>query len=117
MKKVKVRFYQKPSCTTCRKAKALLQELGAELESRDLDKEPLSEAELDTLIGTRDYQAFLNPRNELYRERNMGEKTPSRQEAIRLMSKTPNLIKRPVVVRGSEIVLGLDEAAYRKLLR
>jgi hypothetical protein len=32
-----------------------LLELGAELESRDLDKERLSEAELDELMGTRDY--------------------------------------------------------------
>lgn len=92
-------------------------ELGAELESRDLDKQPLSEKELDELIGGRDYKPFLNPRNELYRDRNMAEKTPSRPDAIRLMSKNPNLIKRPVLVRGEQIVLGLDEAAYRKLLQ
>jgi arsenate reductase-like glutaredoxin family protein len=94
-----------------------LLELGAELDSRDLDKQPLSEKELDNLIGARDYQPFLNPRNELYRERNMAEETPPRGEAIRLMSKNPNLIKRPVVVRGGQIILGLDETAYRKLLQ
>ena len=92
-------------------------ELGAELESRDLDKQPLSEKELNDLIGDRDYKLFLNPRNELYRERNMAQKTPSREEAIRLMSKNPNLIKRPVVVRGDQLVLGLDVTAYMKLLR
>ena len=92
-------------------------ELGAELESRDLDKRPLSEKELDVLIGARDYKPFLNPRNELYRERNMAEKTPSRAEAIRLMSRNPNLIKRPVVLRGDQIVVGLDEAAYRELMK
>jgi arsenate reductase (glutaredoxin) len=91
--------------------------MGAELDSRDLGKQPLSEKELDQLIGARDYKLFLNPRNELYRERNMAEKTPSRADAIRLMSKNPSLIKRPVVVRGEQIVLGLDEAAYRKLLK
>ena len=92
-------------------------ELGAELESRDLDKQPLSEKELNDLIGARDYKLFLNPRNELYCERNMAEETPSREEAIRLMSKNPNLIKRPVVVRGDQIVLGLDVTAYMKLLK
>ena len=92
-------------------------ELGAELESRDLDKQPLSEKELNDLIGARDYKLFLNPRNELYRERNMADETPSREEAIRLMSKNPNLIKRPVVVRGDQIVLGLDVTAYMKLLK
>jgi arsenate reductase len=94
-----------------------LLELGAELESRDLDKQPLSEKELNELIGRRDYQLFLNPRNELYRQRRMAEKMPSREEAIRLMSKNPNLIKRPVVVRGEQVVLGFDVTAYMKLLR
>ena len=92
-------------------------ELGAELESRDLDKQPLSGKELHDLIGDRDYKLFLNPRNELYRERNMARKTPSREEAIRLMSKNPNLIKRPVVVRGDQLVLGLDVTAYMNFLR
>jgi arsenate reductase-like glutaredoxin family protein len=91
--------------------------MGAELDSRDLDKQPLSEKELDELIGARDYKLFLNPRSELYRERNMAEKAPSRADAIRLMSKNLNLIKRPVVVRGEQIVPGLDKAAYRKLLK
>jgi len=94
-----------------------LLELGAELESRDLDKQPLSEKELNDLIWDRDYKLFLNSRNELYRERNMARKTPSREEAIRLMSKNPNLIKRPVVVRGDQLVLGLDVTAYMKLLK
>ena len=85
------------------------------VESRDLGKEKLSEAELDELIGTRDYKEFLNPRNELYRERKMKEQPPSRAEAIKLMAKEPNLIRRPIVVKGSQIVLGFDEEAYRKL--
>ena len=92
-------------------------ELGAELESRDLDKERLTEGELEELIGGRDYKEFLNTRNELYRTRKMKEHPPSRAEAIKLMAKEPNLIRRPVVIRGSQMVLGLDEEAYRKLLK
>ena len=91
--------------------------MGAELESRDLDKERLTEAELDELIGDRDYKEFLNTRNDLYRTRNMKEHPPSRAEAIKLMAKEPNLIRRPVVLRGSQMVLGFDEEAYRKLLK
>jgi arsenate reductase len=93
-----------------------LLELGAELESRDLDKERLSEAELDQLIGSHDYKQFLNTRNELYRRRNMKDRPPTRAEAIKLMAKEPNLIRRPVVLRGSQMVLGLDEAAFKKLV-
>jgi arsenate reductase-like glutaredoxin family protein len=94
-----------------------LLELGAELESRDLDKERLTEAELEELIGDRDYKEFLNSRNELYRTRNMKEHPPSRAEAIRLLAREPNLIRRPVVLWGSQMVLGLDEEAYLKLLK
>jgi arsenate reductase-like glutaredoxin family protein len=92
-----------------------LLDLKLDFDSRDLDKQPLSESELDNLIGTRDYKLFLNTRNDLYRERNMSEKPPTRPEAIKLMSKTPNLIRRPLLVRGSQIIIGLDEAAYRIL--
>jgi arsenate reductase len=91
--------------------------MGAELESRDLDKERLTEAELDELIGDRDHREFLNTRNELYRTRKMTEHPPSRAEAIKLMAKEPNLIRRPIVLQGSQVVLGFDEQAYRKLLK
>lgn len=92
-------------------------ELGAELVARDLDKERLTEAELEGLIGGRDYKEFLNTRNELYRTRKMKEHPPSHAEAIKLMAKEPNLIRRPVALRGLQMVLGFDEDAYRKLLK
>ena len=90
-------------------------ELKLDFDSRDLDKQPLSESELDKLIGTRDHKLFLNTRNELFRERNMADKPPTRPEAIKLMSGTSNLIRRPLLVRGSQIIIGFDEAAYRIL--
>jgi arsenate reductase-like glutaredoxin family protein len=92
-----------------------LQELGTELELRDVGTNRLTEKELDSLIGERDYRMFLNPRNELYRERKMAEKPPPRAEAIRLMAREPNLIRRPVVIAGSRMVLGYDEPALHSL--
>ena len=86
-----------------------------ELELRDLAKERLTAAELDRLIGDRDYKLFLNTRNELYRRRKMKVRPPSRAEALKLMAAEPNLIRRPVVIRGKQIVLGYDETALKKL--
>ena len=57
----RMKFYQKPACTTCRKAKAWLRENGVKTDDIDLNR-GLSEAELDALIGSRDYKPFLNPR-------------------------------------------------------
>lgn len=76
----------------------------------------LSVNQLDQLIGKRDYRLFLNSRNELYRERGMKDNPPSRIEALRLMSENPNLIKRPILVKGREIVLGFDEPALAGLV-
>lgn len=117
MKSVEVRFITKPACTTCRKARTALLGMGAQLLARDLDREPLSESELDELVGKRNHLDFLNPRNELYRKRQMKTKPPGRPEALRLMSRNPNLIRRPVVVRGARIVLGYDQQAYQELLK
>ena len=76
----------------------------------------MSEAELDALIGKRDYREFLNSRNDLYREKKMKEHPPSRDEAIRLMSKNPNLIKLPLFVEGRNVIAGFDQKSVEKLL-
>jgi arsenate reductase len=115
--KDRIKFLQKPTCTTCRKAKAFLEKLGSDLELRNLDTERLTEPELDKLIGDRDHKQFLNTRNELFRSRNMKQKPPSRKEAIHLMSRHPNLIRRPLAIAHNEIILGYDEVAYTKLAR
>jgi arsenate reductase (glutaredoxin) len=93
----------------------LLREKGVAFEETDLNKK-LTVAQLDRLIADRDYKTFLNSRNDLYRERGMKENPPSRAEALRLMSEHPNLIKRPILVSGSRIVLGFDEAAIADLM-
>jgi arsenate reductase len=115
--KSKIRFLQKPSCTTCRKAKAFLEKRKAELDLRDIGKDRMTVAELDELIGKRDHRMFLNTRNELYRTRKMGQNPPSRDEALQLMAGEPNLIRRPVVLRGADIVLGYDEEALKRIAK
>ncbi len=104
-----VKFLHKPNCTTCRKARAYMEHRGIPMDFRDLGKERLSVTELEKLIGPRDHTEFLNTRNELYREKNMKEKPPSRRQAIRMMAAEPNLIRRPIVVVGGRVVVGFDE--------
>lgn len=109
-----MKFYQKPACTTCRKAKKWLADNRVKVVEVDLNQ-GLSETEIDALIGKRDYIKFLNFRNELYRERKLKTNPPPRAEAIRLMSQHPNLIRRPILVHGSRIALGFDENEFRDL--
>ena len=88
-----------------------------ELDEHDLGKDRLTAEQLDALIGRRNYIDFLNPRNELYRQRKMKEQPPVRDEALKLMAQEPNLIRRPIVIRGGQMVLGYDEEGLRKLAK
>lgn len=85
-------------------------------QERDLAAQPLTAAELDSLIGDRPVAGFLNPRRDLYRDRKMAEHPPSREEAIRLMAEDPNLILRPVIRRGDRVAARPDEATLAELI-
>jgi arsenate reductase len=111
----RAKFYHKASCTTCRKAKQFMEKRGFQLYFRDLAKEKMTAAEIEDLIGNHDYKDFLNSRNELFRKANMKEEPPTRKEAVRMMAKEPNLIRRPVILAGGHVVLGFDEKGIAKL--
>lgn len=38
----------------------------------------------------------------------------SKKEAIDLMMEQPNLIRRPILIRGSNVTFGFDKDAYSK---
>ena len=104
-----VKFLQKSTCATCRKARLFMEKRGVHLHYRDLVKDRLSPSELEKLIGKHDHEDFLNPRSEVFRKKKMKDKPPSRREAISLMAKNPDLIRRPVIVAGGRVVIGYDE--------
>jgi arsenate reductase-like glutaredoxin family protein len=93
-----------------------LRDLGAQLQERDLGKAPLSEAELQALIGGADVAAFLNTRSASYRAQGFKGQPPTKAQAIELMARDPNLIKRPITVKGHTRVLGFDEDKLRDLV-
>jgi Spx/MgsR family transcriptional regulator len=111
----KARFLQKPTCTTCRKARKFMEKRGFQLYFRDLSHNRLSASELEKLIGKRDHTDFLNTRNKVYRKKKMTLKPPSRREAIRMMAKEPNLIRRPLIVAGGQVVIGFDKNGMARL--
>jgi len=87
-----------------------------DFEEREYGKNPFTEKELREMIGDSPIENFLNTRTPLYRERNMKQKPPSKDEAIKLMLKDPNLLKRPVIIKGKKKLTGFDEAEVKQLL-
>ena len=72
--------------------------------------------ELREIIGEGPIKNFLNTRTPLYRERNMKQKPPSKDEAIKLMLKDLNLLKRPVIIKGKKKLTGFNETDLKTLL-
>jgi Spx/MgsR family transcriptional regulator len=110
-----VQFLQKPSCTSCRNARAYMEKCGFDLRLRDIGKDRLRADEIENLIGKRDYKIFLNTRNEIYRHKKMKENPPSRAEAINMIAEEPNLIRRPIIIAGNKILLGFDQESIDAL--
>jgi len=87
-----------------------LQAKKVDFEEREYGKNPFTEKELRDIIGDDPIQPFLNTRTPLYREKNMKRKPPSKDEAIKLMLKDPNLLRRPVIIKGKKKLTGFNEA-------
>ena len=85
-------------------------------EEREYGKNPFTEEELRELIGAGPIEKFLNSRTPLYRERNMKQKPPSIDEAIKLMLKDANLFRRPVIIKGKKKLTGFNEAELNDLV-
>jgi Spx/MgsR family transcriptional regulator len=93
-----------------------LQAKKIDFQEREYGTNPFSEKELREIIGDDPIEKFLNTRTPLYREKNMKQKPPAKEEAIKLMLKDPNLLKRPVIIKGKKKVTGFNEAELKELL-
>ena len=51
-------------------------------------------------------------RSPVFKERPLPK---SKKEAIALMMDNPNLIRRPIVIKGSKVIFGFDKDEYGKL--
>lgn len=95
---------------------AYLEGKGLELDKHDLAKDPPPRELLERLIDASHPQEFLNPRSPSYRERKLGERKLTKAQVIDLMMEDPNLIRRPIVLRGpKEAIFGFEPDRYDDL--
>jgi len=94
-----------------------LQSKKVDFEEREYGKNPFTEKELREIIGDDPIEPFLNTRTPLYREKHMKQKPPSNDEAIKLMLKDSNLLKRPVIIKGKKKLTGFNEVDVKQLIQ
>ena len=116
--KKKLTVYQKPTCTKCRMTLRLLKERGAEFEANNYFETPLTKADLKGLLKKLELSAreILRKEEPVAKKLGIGKRDFSDEELIALMVKHPDLIQRPIVVRGDQAVLGRPPENVEKLL-
>jgi len=99
MMKDKIVIYQKPTCSKCRAAIALLAESGAEFEAINYYETLLTADKLRELTQKLD----VSPRDILRKDEPAAATlgAASDEEIIHAMVQNPDLIQRPIVVRGN----------------
>jgi arsenate reductase len=79
------------------------------VEQIDINETPPSRAFLEEHIDAHHYLDFVSTRSPVFKDRPL---PGSKNEAIDLMMENPNLIRRPILVRGSKVTFGFDKKAY-----
>jgi len=104
----KLTVYQKPTCSKCRETLRLLKERGVDFEAINYYETPLTESDLRGLLKKLKLTArdILRKDGPIAKELGLNKKDLSDAELVSLMVKHPDLMQRPIVVRGNDAVLG-----------
>ncbi len=120
MSKSKIRFYGYDKCSTCRNAAKFLAARGIKVDSIPIRDQPPSPAELKTMLASHggDIRRLFNTSGVDYRAMKLSEKLPSmsQADALALLAKNGNLVKRPFVISGNRGIVGFDESAWADFL-
>jgi arsenate reductase (glutaredoxin) len=78
----------------------------------DINREPPTRDFLEKHIDAKRFLDFVSTRSPVWKERPLPK---SKKEAIDLMMENPNLIRRPILIRGAKVIFGFDKDQYARL--
>lgn len=113
-----VTLYMSPSCTSCRKAKAWLQEHDIPFEERNIFSEPLSVPEIKNILrmtenGTED---IISKRSKAYSQLKVNLNELPMKDLYELISENPGLLRRPIILEDKRLQVGYNEDEIRRFL-
>ncbi len=109
-------FLQYPKCSTCRKAKKFLEDSGINFIDRDITVDNPTKEELKNWYEKSglELKKFFNTSGVLYREMGLKDKIKdmSEDEMLELLSTDGKLVKRPILVNDSKVLVGFKQEEY-----
>lgn len=79
---------------------------------RDINRDPPDRAFLEQHVDEGRFLDYVSTRSPVFKSRPLPQ---SKTEAIDLMMEQPNLIRRPILVRGTKVTFGFDTKVYAAL--
>lgn len=120
MTKEKLLFVQYPPCSTCKKAAKWLSEHKIDVDSRNIKEANPQKEELKTWIerSKLPVSKFFNTSGKVYKENNLKEKVASGNlnELLDILSSDGMVVKRPILVSDSFVLVGFKEEEWTKHL-
>ena len=113
-----VTLYTSTSCTSCRKAKAWLEEHNIEFVERNIFSEPLTVDEVKEVVrmtedGT---DEIISTRSKVFQEMNVEVDSLSMQHLFKIISENPGILRRPIIIDEKRLQVGYNEAEIRRFL-
>lgn len=112
-------FVEYPKCSTCQKAKKWLEDNKIDYEDRHIVENPPTKGELKEWINRSGYplKKFFNTSGRLYREMKLKDRLEamSEEEQIEILASDGMLVKRPLVIGESVILVGFKPDDWNKL--
>ena len=116
-----MKFIYYPPCSTCKKAKAFLDEKGLAYEARDIKLENPSYEELKAWYQESGLplKKFFNTSGLLYKSMELKDRLPnmSEEEQLKLLSTDGMLVKRPILVSKKGIFVGFKPKEWESVLK
>lgn len=113
-------FIEYPKCSTCQKARKWLEAHGAAFEARHIKELPPTAAELKSWHGRSGLplKRFFNTSGLKYKELGLKDKLPGMSEAeqLALLASDGMLVKRPLLVGDSFVLVGFRETEWSAAL-
>jgi len=110
-----------PKCTTCQKAKKWLDENGIVYTERHIKEENPTSEELAEWIGKSGLPAkkFFNTSGLIYRSLGLKDKLDSMSDddKLTLLASDGMLVKRPLMITSSAVLVGFKEAEWTAALK
>lgn len=117
---MRVLLLQYPPCSTCKKAKAWLDERGVDYEARNIKEENPTAEELRAWHAKSGLplKRFFNTSGLSYKVLGLKDRLPtlSEEEQYQLLASDGMLVKRPLVVGEDFVLVGFREAQWQEHL-